>query len=242
MATELLYFNDSYQCEGMGRVLEVQEWEDGRMALILDQTIFYPQGGGQPYDLGTMEGVAGEFKVEAVRFKEGRVYHIGHITRGQIVRNDHLSLHVDEDRRRLNARLHSAGHLIDVALENIGQTLQPTKGYHFPDGPYVEYAGTIPEEERDTLKEALETELKRLIQEDGEVFQRLANYEQLPELCGHVPEYIPPDKPCRVVRVAGELGCPCGGTHVKKLSEIGPIRIHKLKSKGGKTRVAYRLD
>ena len=48
---------------------------------------------------------------------------------------------IDENKRRLYARLHSAGHLLDVAVSNIGLSWQPGKGYHFPDSPYVEYIG-----------------------------------------------------------------------------------------------------
>ena len=47
---------------------------------------------------------------------------------------------VDEKNRRLCARIHSAGHLLDVAVHDLGFRWRPGKGYHFPDGPYVEYA------------------------------------------------------------------------------------------------------
>lgn len=74
---------------------------------------------------------------------------------------------IDEARRRLHARLHSAGHALDVAMARIGlggECLKPTKGYHFADGPYVEYEG---EYAADTgaLAAALNAEMARLVEE-----------------------------------------------------------------------------
>ena len=53
-----------------------------------------------------------------------------------------------------------------------------------------------------------------------------------------VPDYIPTDKPCRVV-MYGDFGVPCGGTHVANLSELVSMTIRKIKSEKGNIRVAY---
>ena len=53
-ATELLYMDDSYKLQDSAIYIDIIQTEGGKTALILDQTIFYPQGGGQPYDLGTI--------------------------------------------------------------------------------------------------------------------------------------------------------------------------------------------
>jgi len=61
-------------------------------------------------------------------------------------------------------------------------------------------------------------------------------------LCDFVPSYLSPaDNSIRIVTVAGEFGCPCGGTHVKNISEIGSVKIPKISAKSGKTRVSYLL-
>jgi Ser-tRNA(Ala) deacylase AlaX len=53
---------------------------------------------------------------------------------------------IDSQKRIFNARNHSAGHLIDIAMKNIGLGyLKPTKGFHFPEGSYVEYEGDFQE-------------------------------------------------------------------------------------------------
>ena len=48
---------------------------------------------------------------------------------------------MNEEKRRLYARLHSAGHMLDIVVKNLKLGWIPGKGYHFPDGPYVEYNG-----------------------------------------------------------------------------------------------------
>jgi len=65
---------------------------------------------------------------------------------------DQVKLFVDAEFRKLHARIHSAGHLLDMAMNRAGKTeLKPGKGYHFAEGPYVEYIGSVPEGERAQL-------------------------------------------------------------------------------------------
>ena len=67
-------------------------------------------------------------------------------------KSDPVSVRIDAAYRELLARVHSAGHLIDVAMRLCGRTyLTPTKGYHFATGAYVEYLGAVPEAERPLL-------------------------------------------------------------------------------------------
>jgi len=239
--TDLLYFDDSYLFESTATVLEIKEIQNLGTAVILNQTIFYPQGGGQPYDTGAIAGKNGNFLVEAVRFSEGVVFHFGGFTQGSFEPGCEVELKIDEERRLLNCVNHTAGHLVDVAMINAGFGFWPTKGYHFPDSPYVEYEGMIDHEEREASIRKLEKELSRLISEGKEVESMVFNnYDDLKKHCNFVPEYIPKDKPVRVVKVAG-VGCPCGGTHVKDISEIGNIKITKIKAKGGKIRVSYKI-
>ncbi len=74
--TKLKYLEDFSLLKSEARVVEVQK-ENDRDIVILDETIFYPQGGGQSYDQGTIESASGKFLVEEVRFVEGVVRHIG---------------------------------------------------------------------------------------------------------------------------------------------------------------------
>ena len=74
--TKLLYLEDFTLLKFDSKVTDVSE-ENGRAIIVLDQTVFYPQGGGQPYDKGVIENPSGKFLVEEVRFLEGTVKHIG---------------------------------------------------------------------------------------------------------------------------------------------------------------------
>ena len=63
-----------------------------------------------------------------------------------------VECHVDEAKRRLFARVHSAGHLLDIAMVRAGRNdLKPSKGFHFSEGAYVEYIGNVDANARDAL-------------------------------------------------------------------------------------------
>ncbi len=241
--TKLLYLNDSYLFEETATLLAIQETEDGRKSLILDQTIFYPQGGGQPCDQGEISNEAASFKVQDVRYIDGNAHHIGDFTGNAFTEGEEVLLAINPERRKLNTRIHSTGHLLDVAMFNLGYTFPPTKGYHFPDSPYVEYDGIIEPENRPEAKEKLNAEVKRLISEGEEVKTVVVDSKDaLKEYCEFIPDYLPEGKPIRVVIIARGFGCPCGGTQVKNVSELGAVNIHKIKVKNGKTRVSYKLS
>ena len=240
--TNLFYLDDSFRFEDAAKVLGLQDTETGDKVIFLDQTIFHPQGGGQPYDTGYIKTSKAVFEVNEVRFIEGVVHHIGIFTEGNFAAGDDVQLIIDQSRRVHNCKIHSAGHVVDVAMSNIGFRFPPNKGYHFPDSPYVEYIGIIPPEEREAVRTKLEAETNELITKGGEVTTQIVEQrEDLSDLCDFVPDYIPEDKPIRVVTVAQNIGCPCGGTHVRNINEIGELTIRKIKVKNGKTRVSYQI-
>ena len=75
-------------------------------------------------------------------------------------------MNIDEEKRRAYAQYHSAGHLLDVALNRMGiTTLKPGKGYHFTSGAYVEYVGNVDNAIKDKLPKDLTDEVNKLIQE-----------------------------------------------------------------------------
>lgn len=241
--TELTYLQDTYLFEDTAQIISIDPSEEAdRHIITLNKTIFYPQGGGQPYDQGIIKTDTGTFNVHEVRFDSGQVLHIGTLTLGNIEPGQQARMRIDSERRLLNARIHSAGHLLDIAVQNIGLNLIPGKGYHFPDGPYVEYEGSIETDKREELIAQLEQELQNLISQNIEITTQLASLEELPKLCSHIPEYIPKDKPSRVVTISGNPGCPCGGTHIKNISELGSVIIRKLSSKKGITRISYQVE
>ena len=153
--TKLIYMEQMQLLECNAQIIEIKDLGENKFSVILDQTVFYPQGGGQPFDNGAIKNETTVFNVTEVRFIEGRVHHIGTYEKGNFSIGDEVTCIVEKERRQLNTRLHSSGHLIDMGLKELGKLWKPGKGYHFPNGPYVEYLA-----EENTFDENLMKELE----------------------------------------------------------------------------------
>jgi Ser-tRNA(Ala) deacylase AlaX len=239
--TYLECLNDSYKFEAEAQVVSVTMCEDGRTAVVLNKTIFYPQGGGQPADQGSIESGKTKFEVGDVRLINGLVFHYGNFLHGHFFAGDPVKLSVAKERRMLNARLHSAGHLIDVVIQKLGLNLQPSKAYHFPDGPYVEYSGSLESANKEDLAQQIESEAKQLIDKNMAMKVTVTDSENATVLCGKLPDYVDQSKPIRVVSLGDNTGCPCAGTHLKELADLGSLTISRIRTKGDKTRISYVL-
>ncbi|KAL6627536.1 hypothetical protein ACP70R_031262 [Stipagrostis hirtigluma subsp. patula] len=230
--TRLAYFDDMWALRSSATVLSVHQ-EGGRRAVVLDATVFHPQGGGQPADTGAISAGGARFLVEDVRMKDGVVFHYGKFegTREgcghEFNEGQSVSLEVDAERRSLNSRLHSAGHLLDICMSNVGLShLEPGKGYHFPDGAFVEYKGVIPPNQLQDKQNELEREANKLISEGAKVLASVFTYEDAAKLCGgSLPSYISKDSTPRIVKFGDHPGCPCGGTHVADISVINNLKV-----------------
>jgi Ser-tRNA(Ala) deacylase AlaX len=243
--TELEYLNDTYLFESSANFLEVKTSEGStsgdntkRTAVILDKTIFYPQGGGQPADQGVIATASSIFNVTDVRLDEdGLVWHFGEFEGDVFNAEDSVNLKIDKERRIINTKNHSAGHLLDCAVEKLGiPNITPTKGFHFPEGPNVEYEGMI--ENPQELIPELQKAIDELISQDTKIeFTSLS-----PEEAKAQGVWAPEGKFARVVNFEGFESCGCGGTHVRSASEIGKITIRKIKCKKGNTKIAYVVE
>lgn len=241
MSTKLIYLEDFTILTHKAMIESFTLGEDGRTTLVLNETIFYPQGGGQPYDQGTITSPSGTFLVEEVRFVDGIVNHIGHFESGTFSVGETVACSVNKERRDLNSRIHSAGHVVDMGVGALGLNWRPGKGYHFPDGPYVEYEGTFGEIDKEKLKTDLEMACNVFVQENRTTTLRFMPKEEMHTVCTHVPDYLPEGKPARVV-FYGDYGVPCGGTHVSQLGDIRHLTIRKIKTKGSVIQVAYDVE
>lgn len=237
--TKLVYMEDMHTLCGDAKVLEVGEL-DGRKYVVLDQTILYAQGGGQPADHGVIKSVTSEFVVSDVRFKDGIVYHFGEYVNGTLSNGNAVRVAVDGERRQLHKRLHSGAHIVDMAVAEMNLPWIPGKGYHFPDGPYVEYTGSLGGVSVDELKEKLEERCNQIIASDLPTSIRFTSTEEMAQLCRFVPDNLPAGKPTRVV-LYGSFGVPCGGTHVAHLAEVGREIIRKIKADKGTIKVGYTV-
>lgn len=224
--TEALYLQDSELLEARATVLGLEESEKG-WSVVLDATCFHPQGGGQPADIGTLadERVIGCF-AEGRAGSGGIIFHALDKEPGFAV-GDEVTCVVDGDRRERSARVHSAGHLIDAAMQRCGVELVAGKGYHCPDGAYVEYLDPpetrMTPEQRDELIPRLQAALDELIAADS-------------------PTGVSAEADGTRVVTIGGLPCPCGGTHVASSADIGAVTISALKSKGSGKKKALRVS
>lgn len=241
--TELLYMQDFDVESCAATVVSVTPSEDERLDVVLDQTCFYPRGGGQDWDTGIIQNDAASFSVESVYLDEHSVvHHIGQFTSGNFSADDQVSATVDHERRSINTRLHSAGHVIDMTIDHLGLDWIATKGQHYPHLSAVEYSGTWEPERAEELRLAIEKQANEFTAQDSENRLQFMPVEEMHTVCRHVPDNIPKNKPGRVIIYGDNFGIPCGGTHVKNLKQIGTITVPKLKEKKGVIRVSYTVD
>lgn len=238
--TKLLYLDDFITLESDAKIVTIDQ-EPTATSITLDQTIFYPQGGGQPTDIGVIENDSGKFTVESVRNNDGIVKHNGRFEQGNFQVGDIVHCSVNQMKRELHNRLHSGGHVVDMAIHALNLNWIPAKGYHFPDGPYVEYQGSLEGIDKEKFKSEVENLVMKFIKEDHETKVVFIEKDKLHTLCHNVPDYLPANRPVRVV-MYGSFGVPCGGTHVNSLSQIKSMSIRKIKQNGDYVRVSYDVE
>jgi Ser-tRNA(Ala) deacylase AlaX len=115
----------------------------------------------------------------------------------------------------------------------------------------VEYKGAIPAgPERQGAAAKIEAACAELIATGASVSVSQVEYDQIAEVCGECPSYMPKGKPARIIRMhvpdplSGHdaFGCPCGGTHVSNVKAIGKVRVRKVTVRKGNTRVSYDVE
>ncbi len=242
-STAPLFLEDTYLLEAEGTVRSVESEGDGRIAVTTDQTILFPQGGGQPSDTGEIISEHGHLRVEHVSWERTAIRHRGPMVDGQLRAGDRVRLKVDAERRLLNARIHSAGELICAAIRDLGHLEWHVAGaIHYPDRASVEYQIMLPADAREKLRCQVQARLNQLVETGGSVnVTTVPSRAMAEQLCGFFPDYLPEGEPLRIVTVYGNVGRPCQGTHVKDIAEIGDILITKVKSRKGRTKISYRL-
>jgi Ser-tRNA(Ala) deacylase AlaX len=236
--TKLLYLEDFNTLEAVANVVGIVK-ENDKDIVVLDQTVFYPQGGGQPYDQGIIESLQGKFIVEETRFADGLVSHIGRFKGDSFHEGEVVGCLVDGERRKLNARIHSAGHLVDKAIAELDLGWIPGKGYHFPNGPYDEYEGSLEDLDKEKVKADIERLCNECIQRGGKTQIVFMEREEMKKVCHYVPDF--PEEKGKRARIVVHDGyyMPCGGTPVANISEVERMTIRKIKQEGKNIRIGY---
>lgn len=227
--TKLLYQTDSYLQSFEGQVVALDEENRG---IVLDQTAFYPGGGGQPADLGTLSSSQAVYPIVRIKKAGDQVFHIvggeaplpavGEILLGKI----------DWERRYQLMRTHTALHVLcgvvfrDYGASVTGGDMDPLKGR-------MDF-------EFETMQKELVAEIQAAVNREVAAAHpiRVAILPreeafQIPDLIrtkiNLLPEGIPQ---VRVVEIVGLDLQADGGTHVHNTSEVGQIRVVDYKSKG----------
>ncbi len=239
MRTKLLYLTNSEKLNVKAKLLFIREEViDGILfqSLVLDKTPFYPQGGGQPSDVGMIKKGSAQFRVEKVYYdkKSDTVLHLGTQIQGYIREGDIVDASVDADLRKINSKYHSAGHIIDLARKNLGLQLTPIKGYHYKEGAYLEYAASK-DLDTDQLAESLQGEVDRLIALDLKMKVRLATKEECDSDLYDCPDW----KEITILEIGDMAKDHCGGTHVSGSGHLEGLNIKKVKVDGDRVKIKY---
>ena len=145
--------------------------KDDTHVIITKSTIFHPQGGGQPSDEGVMESEEGtKFTVQMVRMSattDGEVLHFGsYSTLTQFLPGQEITQKIDQEKRLLYSRYHTAGHVLGAAVRHLVSSSVPnfdeTKASHFPSSAACEFAGLI----ESTWKTPIQQKLDGYIEAD----------------------------------------------------------------------------
>ena len=226
MNSERLYYNEPYLFEFRARVVSTFGLGD-RHGVVLDRTAFYPAGGGQPHDLGTIDGrpVLDCFERE----QSGEVVHLLEAPPPQpVVRG-----WIDRERRTDHMQQHTGQHILSRAfLQLLGL---PTVSFHMgTDVSTIDLPVGALTREQITLAEELSNRT---------VLENRAVRVDYVEAVGHeIASEKPVSRPgtIRMIDVEGYDRSPCGGTHVSRTGEIGLILVTRLDRAKKQTRLDFR--
>lgn len=231
--TRLLYYEDAYLKEFEARVLAVTKL-NSQCGLVLDQTAFYPSGGGQPTDTGIIKGRSGEAKVTGVHMDKGVVFHIANEIVGKISEGEQITGFIDWARRYQLMRNHTLAHLMAEAVRRVtGLTMAIVGSGLDVDKVRLDLAHEgslgplLPEIERVAnamIRENRPIEIKMMPRAEAEKF-----VERFHESLKILPPQV---QNVRIVEVKDWHACACGGTHVKNTGEIGVVQVLRRMSKG----------
>lgn len=233
--TRLLYYEDSYLRQFEANVVQIVQ-ADGRQGVILDQTAFYPMGGGQPADNGVLKGKSGnwEAKVVDVQWRDGAPTHVLANVKGEVKERDNALGEIDWNRRWALMRNHTAAHLISPAIRQaVGKPLEIVGSAINLDKSRLDlgHEGSLRE-----LFSKIEETANRVVNEDRAVMVKIMprmDAERYVETFHESLKTLPLSvESVRIVEIKDWHACACGGTHVKSTGELGSIKVLGRAAKG----------
>ena len=226
--TRKLYWEKPYEREFDAKVVQIEDRK-----VVLDQTIFFPRGGGVACDTGKLA----EVTVTETAKENGEIFHVLASTPSFKV-GDSVHGQIDWDRRYRLMRMHTAGHLLSSIFFSkancriTGNQIEQEKSrMDFNLDPFDR-----------SLIEGFVAEANRLVNQDAQIktyFMAREEVLRMPEFV-KLAEAAPPSEPqLRIVEITGIDKQADGGQHVGQLKEVGQIRLLKLENKGKSNRRLY---
>jgi alanyl-tRNA synthetase len=219
--TKKLYYDQPSDTEFEAVVLD---FFDGYA--VLDQTLFYPEGGGQPADTGTLIGPDSMAQVDGVT-KVGEVI-LHHIAGGMLRRGERIKGMVDEERRWSLMRHHTATHvLLHATKEVLGAHIHQAGAQKGSESSRVDirhFKHITPDELR-----RIEVAANRMIMAGRPVEIEIEDRTKAEQKYGFslYQGGVPPGRDIRIVKVAGDIEA-CAGTHCRNTGEIGMLKIIRV--------------
>ena len=237
--TIALYLEDAYLKEWEAQVIEISgEGEKSGKFVVLDQTAFYPNGGGQPYDMGKIIRVNdnSEFNVIYTGKFEGKISH--EVDKEGLKTGDKVKCSLNWERRYRLMRMHTAAHILSPIINTQTQALitgnQLDVEKSRVDFDLEDFNKDV---FKDYIKSANEIVSWNLPIKSYYISQdQLANDKSLCKLAKGLPQNL---KEIRIVEIESFDKQADGGTHVKNTGEIGKMVFLDAENKGAKRRRVY---
>jgi alanyl-tRNA synthetase len=229
--TDRLYYHDSFLYDFDARVVEALD-SNGRAALVLDRTAFYPTSGGQVHDLGML--VADDQQIAITEVAEDEDGRILHFASAPLSAGTHVHGSVDAARRRDHVQQHSGQHVLSAAFIRLFN--MPTVSFHMGEESCtidLETAGL-------SAAQAQKAELlaNEVIAEDRPVSIRFVPLEEARQLgLRKLPQKQTGD--LRLIDISDFDLTACGGTHVRATGQIGSILLRKIEKVKQGVRVEF---
>lgn len=226
--TERLYYADSHLIEFEARVVDVTERVSGWTAIILNRTAFYPTGGGQPSDTGTLDGLR---VVECIDDGDRGVLHV---VQGATPAKDAI-VHgrVDWPRRLDHMQQHTGQHILSQAFITLFNA--PTRSFRVLDSS-CEIDVELNEPTAEKIERAVEL-ANNVIWEDRAITIRNVTSEQAAEL--DLRKEPSREGDLRLIEIDGFDLTPCGGTHAYRTGEVGMIAVRSWERAKGLARIEF---
>ena len=226
--TERLYYSDSHLIEFEARVVDLTDRVSGWTAVVLDRTAFYPTGGGQPSDTGTLNGAR---VVECIDDGDTGVLHV--VQGATPARGATVYGRVDWSRRLDHMQQHTGQHILSQAFVTLFNA--PTRGFRVLDAS-CEIDVELREPTIEKIERAVEL-ANNVIWEDRAITIRNVTSDEVAELS--LRKEPSREGELRLIEIEGFDLTPCGGTHAYRTGEVGMIAVRSWERAKGLTRIDF---